>query len=483
MSKINIIIIAILLLFSCASHSLNEPSTIIDKEYVDQAKPNIILLFADDAGYADFGFQGSTTMQTPHLDRLAKQSVRFTQGYVSDPTCGPSRAGIITGKYQQRFGYEENNVPGFMSEVSAVDGPEMGIPTDQKTIGNYLQSRGYKTAFFGKWHLGGADRFHPTRRGFDEFYGFRGGARSYFEYKKEPREPLNKMERNFNNFEEPNAYLTDQLGMEAARFIEKQKNQPFFAFVSFNAVHTPMDATPEDLAQFPELEGNRKVVAAMTLALDRACGKILDKLEELGLDKNTIIVFTNDNGGPTDKNASSNYPLSGTKSNHLEGGIRVPFLMRWTGKIDANTVYDYPVSTLDLLPTFFIAAGGDQHLLEDVDGVNLLPFVQGQNNNRPHQTLFWKKQARAAIRDGDWKLIRFPDRPAELYNLKEDERELNNLAHEYPERVRTMYKKIFSWESTLERPRWMLKRKFENVDIDRMDKFRDQAKFFSEERI
>ncbi len=444
-----------------------------------QEQPNIILLFADDAGYADFGFHGSKVMKTPNLDKLAEQGVRFTQGYVSDPTCGPSRAGILTGKYQQRFGYEENNVPGFMSEVSAVDGPEMGIPVEEKTMGEYLKSIGYKTAFYGKWHVGGADRFHPNKRGFDEFYGFRGGARSYFAYENVPKESLNKMERNFKNFEEPKEYMTDALATETVAFIEKNKNNPFFVFVSFNAVHTPMDAKPEDLKQFPNLKGNRKIVAAMTLALDRACGKITDKLKELGLDKNTIIVFTNDNGGPTDKNASSNYPLSGTKSNHLEGGIRVPFLMRWSGEIDPGSIYNYPISTMDLLPTFFAAGGGDVNTITDIDGVDLLPYIRGKKEERPHQRLFWKKQARAALRDGDWKLIRYPDRPAELYDLAKDERELNNLAAIYPEKVKKMYKMIFQWESTLERPRWLLKRKFENVDIDRMDAYRDQSQFFS----
>ena len=447
-----------------------------------QEQPNIILLFADDAGYADFGFHGSKTMITPNLDKLAKQGVRFTQGYVSDPTCGPSRAGIMTGQYQQRFGYEENNVPGYMSEVSAVDGPEMGIPIEEKTMGEHLQATGYKTAFYGKWHVGGLDDFHPNKRGFDEFYGFRGGARSYFAYKNTPREPLNKMERNFKNFEEPKEYLTDALAEETVQFIEKNKHQAFFAFVSFNAVHTPMDAKPADLKQFPNLKGNRKIVAAMTLALDRACGKILDKLEDLGLADNTIIVFTNDNGGPTDKNASSNYPLSGTKSNHLEGGIRVPFLMKWTSQIPPNSVYHHPISTLDLLPTFVAAGGGNIDTLMDIDGVNLLPYIQGAKKERPHQRLFWKKQARAALRDGDWKLIRYPDRPAELYNIPNDEKEINNLAAIYPEKVRKMYKMIFQWESTLERPRWLLKRKFENVDIDRMDAYRDQSKFFQEER-
>lgn len=449
---------------------------------VAQKQPNIVLLFADDAGYADFGFHGSKTMKTPNLDKLATQSVRFTQGYVSDATCGPSRAGILTGRYQQRFGFEENNVPGFMSVNSAADGTEMGLPVEEKTMADYLKSVGYKTAIYGKWHQGGADRFHPTKRGFDEFYGFRGGARNYFAYTSDPAEPQNKLEKGFGHFQEHKGYLTDVLAEEASTFIEQNQDNPFFIFLSFNAVHTPMDAKEEDLMQFPNLTGNRKVMAAMTLAMDRACGKILDKLSELGLDDNTIVVFTNDNGGPTDRNASSNYPLSGTKSNHLEGGIRVPFLMRWPGMIKENTVFHYPVITLDLLPTFFEAAGGNADTLLQLDGVNLLPYVTGTKKERPHQQLYWKRDARAVVRDGDWKLIRYADRPAELYNIPEDHRELNNLAAVYPEKVKKLFKMIFQWESTLERPRWVLKRKYENVDIDRMDQYRDQSLFFKEER-
>ena len=447
-----------------------------------QQKPNIILLFADDAGYADFGFQGSKVMKTPHLDQLARQGVRFTQAYVSDPTCGPSRAGLLTGRYQQRFGFEENNVPGFMSKNSAADGIEMGLPLEEKTIGDYLKSLGYKTAIYGKWHQGGADRFHPTKRGFDEFYGFRGGARDYLPYKQPPREGQNKLERGFGNFQEHQGYLTDVLAEDATDFMEINKDNPFFIFLSFNAVHTPMDAKEEDLKQFPQLNGNRKKVAAMTLALDRACGKILDKLKELGLEENTLVVFTNDNGGPTDRNASSNYPLSGTKSSQLEGGIRVPFLMRWPGKIAPNSVYRYPIITLDLLPTFFEAAGGSADSLLQLDGVNLLPYIQGRRQERPHQRLYWKRDVRAVVRDGDWKLIRFADRPAQLYNIVEDPREMKNMVAVYPEKVRKMYKMIYEWESTLERPAWLLQRKYDNVDVDRMDQYWDQSQFFQEER-
>lgn len=439
-------------------------------------QPNIVFLFSDDAGYADFGFHGSKIMKTPNLDKLASQGMLFTQGYVTDPTCGPSRAGLITGKYQQKFGYEENNVPGYMSKNSAALGDEMGVPTNQVTMGEYLKELGYATAYYGKWHLGGADKFHPTKRGFDEFYGFRGGARSFWPYTatRKPHSHLDYLERGFGFYQEHEGYLTDVLADETVDFIERQhkKNKPFFAFVSFNAVHTPMEATEADLAQFPELTGNRKIVAAMTLALDRASGVILDKLESLGIDDNTIVVFSNDNGGPTDKNASNNAPFSGTKSNHLEGGLRVPYIIKWPNKLPANTHYNYPVMTFDLLPTFYAAGGGDVNKLKDIDGVNLLPYITGENQQRPHDTLFWKKDVRATIRQGDWKLIRFPDRPAELYYVPNDTQEVENVAALHPEKVKTMFKRLFEWESTLERPRWLLKRKFENYDINRMDKYR-----------
>ncbi|WP_229201258.1 sulfatase [Arcticibacterium luteifluviistationis] len=437
-----------------------------------QKKPNIVLLFADDAGYADFGFHGSTEMKTPNLDRLAKQSVRATQAYVSDPTCGPSRAGLLTGKYQQRFGYEENNVPGFMSPVSAADGLEMGLPLEEKTIADYLKKVGYTSAIFGKWHQGGADRFHPLKRGFDTFAGFRGGARSFFAYPKPPADPQNKFEYGFNNFQEPQKYLTDLLADEAVKFISENKEKPFFAYVAFNAVHTPMEATEEDLAQFPNLKGDRKVAAAMMLAMDRACGKILDHLDKEGLTENTIVIFTNDNGGPIEHNASINAPLAGAKASHLEGGIRVPFLIKWPGHLTANTTYDLPISTLDFLPTFYAVGGGNSKELTDLDGVDIMPFLSGKEEARPHEIMYWKKDARCVVREGDWKFIRYPDRPAELFRIDKDRSEQVNLATQYPDRIKEMYKMAFDWEVTLERPRWMLQKKYEQLDIELMDRYR-----------
>ncbi|WP_289040669.1 sulfatase [uncultured Zobellia sp.] len=438
-----------------------------------QDKPNIVFILSDDAGYADFGFQGSKEFKTPELDKFAKNSVRFTQAYVSAAVCGPSRAGLLTGKYQQKFGFEENNVPGLMSK-SGLTGDDMGLPLDQKTVADYLEEQGYKTALFGKWHQGNADRFHPTKRGFDEFYGFRGGARSYMPYRTENQLKRNedRLERGFGEYEEYEGYLTDGLADEAISFMERNQKNPFFIYLSFNAVHTPMEAKEEDLVKVQDLTGKRKTLAAMAIAMDKACGKVLNRIKELGLDKNTLIVFTNDNGGPSDSNESSNHPLSGTKANHLEGGIRVPFLMSWLGKLKPNTVYDNPISTLDLLPTFVTAAGGNVSDIKGLDGVDLIPFLTDTKTGKPHETLYWKKEARGAIRHNDWKLVRFPDRPAELYNIKEDISEVNDLATEHPEKVRELYKMLFDWELTLERPLWQLERRFEGKAATRMDTYR-----------
>lgn len=439
--------------------------------------PNIVLIFADDAGYADFGFHGSDTMRTPNLDQLANTGIRFTQAYVAHPTCGPSRAALMTGRYAQRFGYEENNVPGYMSPNSAALGDDMGLPLDQVTMADYLKSLGYTTAILGKWHLGNADRFHPLNRGFDEFVGFRGGARSYFPFANgEADRPENRWEQGFGQYREHEGYLTDVLADEAVKFLERNADKPFFLYLSFTAVHAPMEATEADLAEFPELEGIRKTLAAMTLAMDRASGRVLDTLERLGIADNTIVVFTNDNGGPSDHNGSNNYPLAGVKSTHLEGGVRVPFLMRWPAGLEDVARYDKPISTLDLLPTFYAAGGGDVAEIDNIDGVNLLPYLSGDSDARPHETMYWKRDVRATVRDGDWKLLRFPDRPAELYNLADDIGEQRNLAEQHPDIVKDLYKKIFAWELTTERPRWLLQRKYEKLDLIHMDEYRIPSK-------
>lgn len=440
-----------------------------------QNRPNIVFILSDDAGYADFGFQGSDVMITPNLDKLAEQGMKFTQAYVTAAVCGPSRAGMLTGKYQQRFGYEENNVPGYMDNNACLSDDDMGLPLLEITMGDYLKERGYKTGYFGKWHMGNADCFHPFNRGFDVFHGFRGGARSYYDYNSENPNFKHEdwLEHGYGAYAESEKYLTHELADQAMLFMEENKGQPFFVFLSFNAVHTPMHAEEELLKQFPQLTGKRQKLAAMTLSMDNAIGRVLDKLKELKLDNNTLVVYTNDNGGPSDSNASLNKPLSGTKANHLEGGIRVPLLMRFPPAINASAIYSKPVSTLDLLPTFYSAAGGDVDSLKSIDGVDLLPYLKSEKSGRPHQTLYWKKENRGAIRDGDWKLLRFPDRPAELYNIASDISEVNNLSDQYPEKVKELYKKLFEWECTLQRPKWQLQRKYEQKAMERMDKYRN----------
>ncbi|MDO6776161.1 MULTISPECIES: sulfatase-like hydrolase/transferase [unclassified Shewanella] len=452
----------LLLLFSLVAHA-NE-------------KPNIVLIIADDAGYHDFGFQGSKVMKTPEIDKLAQQSIIFDQAYVTAAVCGPSRAGILTGKYQQRFGFEENNVTGYMSK-SGLTGDDMGLPLEQKTIADHLTNLGYRTGLFGKWHQGNHDKFHPTQRGFDEFYGFRGGARDYFAYTNKLHQvhPALKMERNYKQFVEHEGYLTDALAMETNNFITQAvlDQQPFFAVLSFSAVHAPMQATANDLAHFPNLSGQLKVLAAMNFAMDRAVGSLLKHLKIHNVIDNTLVVFINDNGGPTDQNSANNAPLSGTKANHLEGGIRVPMLLKLPKQLKTSkTHYPYPVSSLDLVPTFINAAKGKVDPKMQLNGVNLLPYLATDNALRPHDILYWKKETRAAIRHGDLKLLRFPDRPVELYDLSKDEAEQHNLAASHPEKVLALMKALFKWELTLERPLWQLKREYEGQAMSRMDTYR-----------
>ncbi|GAB5561403.1 MAG: sulfatase-like hydrolase/transferase [Synoicihabitans sp.] len=436
-------------------------------------QPNIVLLFADDAGYGDFGFSGSHHFKTPHLDKLAASGVRMTSFYVTGATCAPSRAGLLTGIYQQRYGYEEINVPGIMSPSSKLLGDEMGLPTHLQTMGDHLQKLGYHTGVLGKWHQGVADRYHPLKRGFNEFYGFRGGARSFFPLPNPESSPHeNWMERDFENYAEHEGYLTNVLADESCDFIERNQDKPFFLFLSFTAVHTPMQADPRDADTFAHLEGDRRTAAQMMLSMDRACGQVVAKLDELGLRENTIIVFTNDNGGPMDKNGSSNYPFSGVKGTQLEGGIRVPGLISWSAKLPAGVDYDHPVSTLDLLPTFVNAAGGDSEAIPDLDGVDLLPYLRGETKARPHEVLHWKMETRAAIRVGDWKLMRFPDRPAELFDLSKDPAEQVNLADQHPDLVKRLFRQQFAWEQELERPLFMLRRAEEGWSSRRTDEFR-----------
>jgi arylsulfatase A-like enzyme len=421
-------------------------------------KPNIVILLADDLGYADVGFHGCKDIPTPHLDALAQAGVRFTNGYVSGPYCSPTRAGLLTGRYQQRFGHEFN--PG--------NGENAGLPTTETTIADRLKSAGYATGLVGKWHLGTAAKFHPQRRGFDEFFGFLGGARSFF---PEEGAPLLRG----TQAADEKLYLTDAFAREAVDFIGRHQQHPFFLYLAFNAVHTPMDATEERLKKFASIDDpRRRTYAAMLSAMDDAVGQVMQKLRSSGLEEKTLIFFFSDNGGPTmtgtTVNASRNDPLRGSKRTTLEGGVRVPFVMHWKGRLPAGKTYEQPVIQLDILPTALAAAGADASQ-PSFDGVNLLPYLAEEAKGQPHETLYWRFGTQMAIRHGDWKLVKYdpavertagadqprqaaraPGSSARLYNLAEDIGEARDLSAEQPDKAKELLELWQAWNSQLAKP-------------------------------
>lgn len=419
-----------------------------------ESRPNIVFLVADDMGYADAGFHGCKDIPTPHIDSLAAGGVRFTNGYVTGLYCSPTRAGLLTGRYQQRFGHETN-----------AGGPGGGLPVSETTIADRLKAAGYVTGAVGKWHLGSAPEFHPLRRGFDEFFGFLPGAHTYF---AQGRPTILRGTESVDERE----YLTDAFGREAVAFIEQHKEQPFFLYLAFNAVHTPMEATDERLAKFASIEDRtRRTYAAMLYAMDEAIGRVLETLKSRGLDEKTLVVFFSDNGGPTMPgttiNGSINAPLRGSKRTTLEGGVRVPFVLRWKGRLPAGKIYDHPVIQLDLLPTALAAAGVEVVPEWKLDGVDLLPYLLGEKPGKPHDTLYWRMNQQMAIRQGDWKLVRYDpavdsgetsrgDRssvsPARLYNLAADIGESNDLAATEPARLQQLQAAWDAWNAQLPEP-------------------------------
>jgi len=408
--------------------------------------PNVLILVADDAGYADFSFQGCKDWQTPHIDRIANEGVRCTDGHVSGFVCSPTRAGLLTGRYQQRFGHEFNPPP-VMSETD-------GLPLEEKTMADLLKAGGYRTAAFGKWHLGYAAKFHPQSRGFDDYYGFLQGSRTYWPIKGTP---LNEMLRGREPVEETFEYMTDELGRAVAEYIDKQSgsSSPFFAYVCFNAVHGPLEAKEEDLAKFAGIaDEKRRKLAAMTLALDRAVGEILGSLDRNRLAEDTLVAFISDNGGPESVNGSDNGPLRGVKGNPFEGGMRVPFALRWPARLPKGKTYDEPVIALDLLPTALAAAGLTVDPPKPLDGVNLLPYLTGETTGRPHETLYWRAGESKAVRDGDLKLVYFQGEGPMLFDLAADIGESNDLATKRLDDVKRLSEKLAAWEGELQEPRW-----------------------------
>jgi arylsulfatase A-like enzyme len=426
--------------------------------------PNILLIVADDLGYSDIGVYGSRDIPTPNIDRIAQEGIRFTDAYVSGPYCSPTRAGLVTGRYPQRFGYEFNP-----------DGsPDYGLPLTETTMADRLKAAGYRTALFGKWHLGSADRLHPMRRGFEEFYGFLGGDHSYV--KVASIDAGTNMPDPLLDGMKPAStvtYLTDTLGDRAVGYIMQHESEPFFLYLAFNAAHVPMEAPEKYLARFPNIaDPLRRTYAAMVSAMDDAIGRTLTALRDQKLQEKTLVIFLNDNGGPTmpttTVNGSSNAPLRGSKRQTWEGGIRVAFAMSWKGHFDAGRVDHRPIIQLDVLPTALAAAGVATDPSE-FDGVNLLPFLTGSTNGEPHDALYWRLGGMMAVRRGDWKLVKTREGPlvdvdpsvlsdfsdADLYNLAEDIGETRNRAAERPDKVKELSDLWQQWNRQLAKPLWM----------------------------
>jgi arylsulfatase A-like enzyme len=429
----------------------------------DAKKPNVIVILADDLGNADLGVQGGKDIPTPSIDSIAKNGVRCTQAYVSCPYCSPTRAGLSTGRYQTRFGHEYN-------EPAQADRDKFGLPLSEKTIANRMKALGYATGAIGKWHLGYTPDRRPMARGYDEFFGTLGNTPFF--------KPTNfvdsRKSSNVQPMEEENFYTTDAYAERAEQFIAAHKAEPFFLYLPFNAQHVPAQAPQKYLDRFPQIEKpERKMYAAMLSALDDAVGRVLKTLRDNGLEENTLIFFTSDNGGPMTKmgqNGSNNGVLRGQKGDVWDGGIHVPLFVQWKGKLPAGMVYGEPVISLDILPTAIAAAGSEPGTDWQLDGVNLLPHLSGKNTAAPHDALYWRFGPQWAIRQGNWKLAQgfdeannpMPGQPnaykvtaPQLYNLANDPGETKDLAAAQPDRVTAMKAAWDKWNTQQKDPLWI----------------------------
>jgi arylsulfatase A-like enzyme len=412
-------------------------------------RPNVVIILSDDQGYADVGCQGCKDVPTPHIDSIAKNGTRCTNGYVSHPFCSPTRAGLMTGRYQQRFGHENN--PKYDPHDES-----LGLPLTPTTVADVLKSTGYATGAVGKWHLGAAPHFHPTRRGFAEYFGFLGGGHQYLPVPARAAEYAIPLQRNRDNVTETE-YLTDAFSREAAAFIDRHQKEPFFLYLAYNAVHTPMQAPPKYLERVAGIaDPKRRTYAAMLSALDDGVGRVLAKLRERGLEEKTLVVFLSDNGGPPAANGSRNDPLRGAKGDVFEGGIRVPFLVQWKGHLPTGVTFDDPVISLDLFPTVLSAAGTTPPAGVKLDGVNVLPYLLKERPGAPHERLFWRTDGgtRWAVRQGRHKLLNAGDGKPQLYDLAADISETHDLAAANPQLVSQLQAAYTAWNAELVKPLW-----------------------------
>ena len=396
------------------------------------------------------GRRGSRkTSRTPNIDAVGAAGVRFTQGYVSAPVCSPSRCGLLTGRYQERCGFEANGLPG--------DDQRHGLPPGQRTLADALQAGGYATGALGKWHLGVRPDCRPQRHGFDEFYGFLGGMHAYMNMRPAAAQGVNAIRRGDTPVDEPD-YLTDAITREACSFIGRHRERPFFLYVAYNAVHVPLQVPPKYTEPYeyvvPE---RRKLMDGMLAAEDAGVGRITAALRDAGLTGDTLVVFLSDNGGPTDENQSRNAPLRGFKGQIYEGGIRVPFMIAWPGHVPAGRVLDQPIISLDVFPTALAATGTAATAAMGLDGIDLLPLLQGRTTDRPHATLYWRFEPQWAIRDGDLKLCQGRDGQTRLFDLADDVAERTDLLPTRADDAKRLQAKYDAWAKTLHAPLWPCK--------------------------
>lgn len=406
-------------------------------------RPNILFLLADDLGYADIGAQGCTDFATPHIDSIARNGLRFSQGYVTAPVCSPSRAGLLTGRWQTRFGHEFNH--------PLADRAPVGLPVTETLAPARFREAGYVTGHVGKWHLGNSKmpEFSPKARGFEESAWF-GGQRKL---------PPLTYYRHGEPGKADDRYVDEAMAREAAAFVTAHQTKPWFLYVAFLTPHQPLDTPPGTEEPFRALaDTERRQCAALMTLLDGSVGRILESLRETGQEERTLVVFLSDNGAPP-RNGSRNTPFRGTKGTTWEGGLRVPFVVQWKDRLPAGRVVEAPVSTLDLLPTALAAAGIQAP--PGLDGVNLLPFLTGESSGPPHASLYWRYGAQMALRQGDWKLTRALD-PAStppalqtgLFNLRDDPGEQRDLSAQEAGKLKELQALWTAWDASNVKALW-----------------------------
>lgn len=449
----------------------------------EQARPNIIVIMADDLGYNDVGCYGCKDIPTPHIDSLAKGGVRFTSGYVTGSMCGPSRAGFLTGKHQSKFGFYKN--------CSAPFDPKQGLPKIP-TIASLLQKQGYVTGGVGKWHMGTSDDQHPNAMGFDDWFGFLGGGLMYYpldhpSYRGRFTPPIKRPMKHkylqhtlplIHNREpvEWDQYLTRELTDAGIRFLDKNQETSFFLFMSYNAPHLDLEAPKETIAKFPADKmtvvpgvkpAARSIYGAMVFEMDQGIGQLLARVKELGLADNTVVWFLSDHGGMA--RTSDNRPLKGAKGSAYEGGLRVPMIVKWPGKTPAGVVLEDMVTSLDIGATSIAMAGGDP-AEAGLHGKDIRPSMTQQSTEAPHEVLYWHTGSRmnsfGVIREGDFKLIGGGRGNQALYNLKDDIGEKKNVAASHPEKVQAMRARWVEWSKDIQPPLWEGGENIQYADYD-----------------